>query len=160
MNHPVRGVCWKKYYFIMGIFDFIFNKKNLEYDTFPVNILEMFGPIERHDFRFYSKKMTIFQQRNAKSFEIDNFVEANVQGKSMNVRFSCKPLGAQIANITFPEVSENKDRILWSYNLSGGGYGLPEDYPSFMSLYYIKGKLAKVGFTFKCANPEFIIEFE
>ena len=27
-------------------------------------------------------------------------------------------------------------------------------------LYYIKGKLTKVGFTFKCATPEFIIEFE
>ena len=55
----------------MGIFDFIYNKKNLEYDTFPINILEMFGPIERHDFRFYSKKMTIFQQGNAKSFKFD-----------------------------------------------------------------------------------------
>ena len=89
-----------------------------------------------------------------------NEMAANVQGKSMNVRFSCKPLGIQIANITFPEVSENKDRILWSYNLSGGGYGLPEDYPSFMSLYYKKGKLDKIGFTFKCANPEFVLEFE
>ena len=144
----------------MGIFDFMFSKKNVEYDTFPVNILEMFGPIERNDFRFYSKKTTIYLHGEAKAFEVDNLIEARAKGKSMNVKFSCKPLGTQIANITFPEVSENKDRILWSYNLSGGGYGLPEDYPSFMSLYYIKGKLAKVGFTFKCANPEFIIEFE
>lgn len=159
MNHPVRGVCWK-IFIIMGIFDFMFSRKNLEYDTFSVNILEMFGPIEKNDFKFYSRKLTIYQQGKAKVFDIDNFIEANVMGKSMNVKFSCKPLGTQIANITFPEVSENKDRILWSYNLSGGGYGLPKDYPSFMSLYYIKRKLAKVGFTFKCANPEFIIEFE
>lgn len=144
----------------MGIFDFLLNKKNAEYDKFPVNILEMFGPIERNDFRFYSRKLTIYQHGMKKAFEIDNFIEANVIGKSMNVKFSCKPLGTQITNITFPEVSENKDRILWSYNLSGGGYGLPEDYPSYMSLYYKKGKLDKVGFTFKCAKPEFIIEFE
>ena len=138
----------------------MFSKKNLEYDTFPINILEMFGPIKRNDFTFNSRKMTIYINGERKTFKNDNFIDANVEGKSMNVKFSCKPLGTQIANVTFPEVSENKDRILWSYNLSGGGYGLPEDYPSFMSLYYINGNLAKVGFTFKCARPEFIIEFE
>ena len=144
----------------MGLFDFMFKKKNDEYDTFPINILEMFGSIERHDFMFYSKKLTIYILGKGQEFKVDNIIEAKAIGKSMNVKFSCKPLGSQIANITFPEVSENKDRILWSYNLSGGGYGLPEDYPSFMSLYYKKGKLDKIGFTFKCANPEFVLEFE
>ena len=90
MNHPVRGVCWK-IFIIMGIFDFMFSRKNLEYDTFSVNILEMFAPIERNDFKFYSRKLTIYQQGKAKVFDIDNFIEANVMGKSMNVKFSCKP---------------------------------------------------------------------
>ena len=144
----------------MGLFDFMFKKKNDEYDTFPINILEMFGSIERNDFKFYSKKLTIYILGKGQEFKVDNIIEAKAIGKSMNVKFSCKPLGPQIANITFPEVSENKDRILWSYNLSGGGYGLPEDYPSFMSLYYKNGKLDKIGFTFKCANPEFVLEFE
>ena len=147
----------------MNILDLIkrHNTTSSEYDSFPVNILEEKGHIEREEFFFESQKITLCSNGVSKSMNAKNFIKASINyNHSMNVRFSFNPLGTQIANVDFPEVSYNKNRILWSYNLMGGGLGVNSDVPSFMSLYYKQGELAKIGFSFKCTYPEFVIEFE
>lgn len=142
------------------IFSRLFNK-NVEYDQFPINLLELKGSIKRTPFDFKSSKIILYGPNGLKKeMSVKNSIHAKVsENGSLNVSFSFLPFGHQVANVTFPEVSENKDRILWSINLQRGGYGTAADVPSFMSLFYIKGKLSRVSFSFKNANPEFLVEY-
>ena len=134
--------------------------KNAEYDEFPINLLESKGTIKRESFHFTSSRMILYGNGTKQEISIRNSIDAEVLYNGyLRVSFTFLPFGNQIANITYPEVSENKDRILWSINLLRGGQGTAADIPSFMSLFYIKGQLSRVAFSFKNVNPEFLVEY-
>lgn len=134
--------------------------KNSEYDSFPVNILEREGYIQRTPFVFKSSHFDVYMMGQKQTIYEDNIIVGEpLSTGEMFVNYTFYPFSDRKAHIHYPEVSENKDRILYSKNLLRGGAGVPADIPPYMSLFYKNGKLSRVSFTYKNANPEMIVEY-
>jgi hypothetical protein len=128
------------------------------YDTFPFNMLEMQGSIDKKPFHFVADNCKVWQQGNCiadlnSTFNIDAKV-SHFDGE-IEVSIDNSEIEEYITNqITFSEISMLNDRILWSNNMLGGGEGF--EYKD-MSLFYCNGILSRIYFNRN--NPLIMLEF-
>lgn len=128
------------------------------YDTFPFNMLEMQGSIDRKSFHFVADNCKIWHQGNCivdlnSTFVID--AEVSPFDGEIEVSIDNSEIEEYITNqISFSEISLLNDRILWSNNMLGGGEGL--EYRD-MSLFYYNGILSRIYFNRN--NPLIMLEF-
>ncbi|MDR2652205.1 MAG: hypothetical protein LBC68_07820 [Prevotellaceae bacterium] len=129
------------------------------YDTFPFNMLEMQGRIERKSFRFVADNCKVWHgggncivDKNS-TFEI----VANVHpfdGK-IEVSIDNSEIEEYIDNqLSFSEISLLNDRVLWSNNMLGEGKGF--EYKN-MSLFYCNSILSRIYIN--RSNPLIMLEF-
>jgi uncharacterized protein (TIGR02145 family) len=128
------------------------------YDRFPLNELEMQGSIDRKSFHFIAYNCKVWHQGSCIAdldsiFEID--AEVNPFNGAIDVRLDNSEIEEFIDNyLTFTEISQLNDRILWSNNLLGGGVGFRY---RDMSLFYSNGILSKIYLNRR--NPWIMLEF-
>ncbi len=130
------------------------------YDSFPVNLLETSGRIDREPFTFTANKYEIWQNGQCIENETcESVITTNIDSiGNINVQIEDSSFSDYIIpSMTFSEISENKDRILWSNDLFGGGFNAEYKEASFMSLFFISGILSKVAFSIN--EPKTMIEF-
>jgi hypothetical protein len=128
------------------------------YDTFPVNMLEMQGCIDRKSFHFIADNCKVWQQGYCivdldSTFVID--AEVNPFDGEIEVCIDNFEIEEYITDqISFSEISSLNDRVVWSNNILGGGEGF--EYRD-MSLFYCNGILSRIYFNRN--NPLIMLEF-
>lgn len=128
------------------------------YDTFPFNMLEMQGSIDRKSFHFVADNCKIWHQGNCivdldSTFVID--AEVSPFDGEVEVSIDNSEIEEYITDqVSFSEISSLNDRILWSNNILGSGEGF--EYRD-MSLFYCNGILSRIYFNRN--NPLIMLEF-
>lgn len=65
---------------------------------------------------------------------IDGVIKGEIEDNEMYITLRNMQLESYISNsFSFSEISHNKDRVLWSNDLFGGGYSPSKNIPAFMS---------------------------
>ncbi len=127
------------------------------FDVFPINILETTGRIKRQSFIFEADQCLVWYQGNCirtvnSLFSLHGDVSCD---GNLDIYIDNDGIEDYIDDFfSFAEVSHNKDRVLWSNDLFGGGVGFR--YPN-MSLFYVGGKVARVYIN--RSNPMIMLEF-
>lgn len=128
------------------------------YDTFPFNMLEMQGSIDRKSFHFVADNCKVWHQGSCiadldSTFVID--AEVNTFDSAIEVNIDNSEIEEYIDDyLSFSEISQLNDRILWSNNMLGSGDGF--EYRD-MSLFYSNGILSRIYFNRN--NPLIMLEF-
>ncbi len=135
----------------------MYSNEDKIFDRFPINILESTGYIERTPFGLMVHSVKIwYSGRCILNERIDGIIKGEIEDDEMYITLKNIQLESYIANsFSFAEISHNKDRVLWSNDLLGGGYSPSKDIPAFMSMFYQMGDLSKVQFS----NQLYVIEF-
>ncbi len=128
------------------------------YDTFPINMLEMQGNIERKSFHFVADNCKVWHQGNC-IVDLDSTFVINAEISPFNGEVEVSIDNSEIEEyitdqISFSEISMLNDRVLWSNNILGGGEGF--EYKD-MSLFYCNGILSRIYINRN--NPLIMMEF-
>lgn len=129
------------------------------YDTFPVNIAETAGEIERKAFIFDYYRYEVWQggaciySNYSKSKIITQIINNNLK-----VIINDESISEFINNeFYFKEISTNNDRVMWSKDIFNLYDDIEYNTPDVSSLFYKNGILSKVTFTIH--NPNTLVEF-
>ena len=127
------------------------------FDRFPVNILETAGYIKREPFGLMVHTMKVWENgRCIINERIDGVIKGTIVDDEMSVTLRNMQLESYLTDtFSFSEISYNKDRVLWSNDLFGGGYSPAKNIPAFMSMFYQMGDLCKIQFS----NQYYLVEF-
>jgi len=129
------------------------------WDSFPVNIGEMLGPIMRNGFTFNYSRFEVWQGGKCiHSGESKSVISAEIVEGNLSVNINDDNINDFInKKFSFGEISTNANRIMWSKDIFNKSDLVEYNNPDISSLFYKNGKLVKVTYTIH--NPNTLVEF-
>ncbi len=141
-----------------------FEAKKTEFDSFPVNLLEGDGPINRNGFQFYFSEFLVYQDGkcvfSSKGSNDNDQIIASVDEESgtLTVAINHDNLSDFSVRMSdFPQISTNVDRIMWSKNLLDQASSVVKHEPDVMSLLYKDDVLSRISINI--LDPNILLEF-
>lgn len=129
------------------------------WDKFPNNIAEMFGPITRKEFTFLYSKIEVWQNGECiHKRESQGKIVSKIVNQELFVNIDDFELENYInKQFSFGEISTNGDRVMWSKDIFNSTDQVEYNTPDISSLFFKNGILSKVTYTIY--NPNTLVEF-
>lgn len=125
------------------------SNSQMNFDSFPTNICEMFGRIQKHPVAFYYSRVEVWANGSCvHEAQSSGKIEGSVLNDIIHFDLNVNELTEYIqSNFTFEETSTTSNRLVWSkdmMNSKGIQYSNLE--PSLVSLFFKNGELVKCAF--------------
>ena len=118
-------------------------------DNFPANVLEENGLIPRKSFSLKYRVVNVTRTGEVVFHEdLSGVLCGEVIGKELRVAVDEPKVEAYlISEFSFPQITENVDRIMWSHDLLDQTKSAGKRVPDVLSLFYKDGKVVKAQLT-------------
>ncbi|HZY39677.1 MAG TPA: hypothetical protein VFE53_23640 [Mucilaginibacter sp.] len=129
------------------------------WDSFPLNLGEMSGPIERKPFTFIYSRFEVWQGGACIYKASSNGqIIAKIDNNHLKVTIDDIMINEYIKkHFSFGEISTNRDRVMWSKDIFNTSDDVEYNNPDISSLFFNQGVLSKVTYTIH--NPNTLVEF-
>lgn len=136
------------------------SNNDMQWDSFPMNLCEMFGPIPKRNISLeFSKAEVWVSGKCIHECDIPGSIKGNVINNIMRFTVDNRSLKNYIrSEFIFEEISTNSNRIIWSRDLMNQKNIQYIDFvPYLVSLFYKNGVLMKAAFNIH--NQNSMVEF-